>query len=133
MSDVSARRIEVLEAAVAELREQLHALTQRDSRIRSMRQTHRCPACGGTKLLHFRSIKELGHMGLVDLVLQKEYSPWRGRLKTTAGAVEAFACRNCRLIEWGAISLDDIVLDDKEVVEIDGDAEQPPAEPGPYR
>jgi len=134
MSDDSARRIEALEAAVAELREQLMAVTQRDSRIRSMHQAHRCPVCGGSRLLHFRAIKELGPNGPVDLSLQKEYTAWRfDRVKSSAGALEAFACRNCRLIEWHATSLDEVVVDGTEVVEIDGEAEPPVPAPGPYR
>ncbi len=86
--------------------------------------------CGGRRILHFRKIQEMTHGGMVDLSLQKEYSTWWG-MKHSAGALEAYACRNCRFIEWHAISLDDVTPDGKEVVEIES-AERP-MDPAPYR
>ncbi len=54
-------RIAALEAAVAELRSEVaHA---RRPLLRSMRTTHRCPACNGGRLIHFRNIKDMGDGG----------------------------------------------------------------------
>jgi hypothetical protein len=128
MSADQASRIAALEAAVADLREELDRV--RRSRVRSMRDTHRCPVCGGTKILHFRNVHDVAQNQMVSFALQKRYSAWWG-LKQIAGALEAFACRRCRLVEWHAISLDEVDVDGEEVVEL-----EPPAEPdlgAPYR
>lgn len=123
-----AGRIAALEAAVAELRDEVERL--RRGRTHSMQQTHRCPVCGGTRLFHFKRIKDLGHNQMIDLALQKDYSSWWG-MQMSAAPLEAFACRNCRLVEWNAISLDDVQPDGKEVVELDGS--EPPVPAEPYR
>ena len=49
-----------------------------------------------------------------------------------AGALEAFACRACRVIEWYATTLDDVKPDGKDVVELEADSSEIP-ELGPYR
>ncbi len=123
-------RIAALETALIELREEVELL--REGRTRLMRETHRCPACGGTKILHFTRIREIAHSGMVDLALQKFWSKWMG-VKKTAAALEAFVCRNCRLVEWHAISLDDVQPDGSDVVELDGTAQDRPMDPTPYR
>src|SRR5215471_11539425 len=96
-----------LEAAVAELRRELAEL--RRAPHRTMRDTHRCPACGGTPVLRFKHIKDVGYGELFDLSLQKKQTFWR---MSGSGALEVYACRACRLVEWHASSLDDVVLDD---------------------
>jgi hypothetical protein len=122
-------RLTALEAAVAELRAQLaHA---RRPQIRSMRVTHRCPACNGGRLLHFRTIKDVTHGAVMNLSLQKDYSAWWG-VKLSAGTLEAYACCGCRLVEWSAVTLDDIKPDGTDVVEITAPAEREP-DTGPYR
>lgn len=123
MSDA---RIAALEAAVTELRREL-ALAQRP-RMSSMRATHSCPACGGRTLLRFTTIKDVGHGATHELSLQKDYSAWWG-LKSSGGMLEAFACRTCKLVEWHAVSLDDVVPDGVEVIELSGSDESPPSEP----
>ncbi len=122
-------RITALETAVAELRDEVERL--RAGRNRSMRDTLQCPACGSTRILHFTRIKDLGHNQMVDLALQRQYSIWRG-VKLSAAALEAFACRGCRLVEWHAISLDDVEPDGNEVVELDG-SQGGAMVPAPYR
>jgi hypothetical protein len=128
--DADRARIAVLEAMVAELRDQLARLLATPRR--AMRETYRCSACSGTKILHFARIKDMAHNGMVDLALQKQYSTWWG-MKLSAGALEAFVCRNCRLVEWHAISLDDVQADGQEVIELDGSALEQPMDPSPYR
>jgi hypothetical protein len=123
-------RIAALETAVSELRQELDLL--RKGRTRSMRETYRCPACGGAKILHFTRIKELSHGGMIDLALQKQWSTWWG-VKLSAAPLEAFVCRNCRLVEWHAISVDEVEPDGNEVVELDGNAHGRAMDPGPYR
>lgn len=127
MSDDS--RITALETAIAELRDEVERL--RAGRNRSMRDTLQCPVCGTTRILHFTRIKDLGHNEMVDLALQKQYSLWWG-VKLSAAALEAFACRGCRLVEWHAISVDDVQPDGNEVVELDG-TQRGAMVPGPYR
>ena len=122
-------RLTALEAAVADLRKEL--AVARRPQMRSMRVTHRCPACNGGRLIHFRNIKDVAHGGTHSLSLQKEYSSWWG-LKLTAGTLEAFACRGCRLVEWHAVTLDDIKPDGEDIVEIVAAAESEP-DVGPYR
>jgi hypothetical protein len=95
-----------------------------------MRDTHRCPTCGGTRVLHFRRIGEVAGDRMIDFALQKDYSAFWG-MKLSAGVLEAFACRACRLVEWHAISLDDVVPDGEQVVELPAEPPVPPA--SPYR
>ncbi|MBA3842546.1 MAG: hypothetical protein H0X39_07985, partial [Actinobacteria bacterium] len=99
---------------------------------RGMRETYRCSACGGTKILHFAHIKDMAHDGMVDLALQKEVSMWSG-LKHSAGALEAYVCRSCRLVEWHAISLVGVTTDGTEVIELDGTPDDDVRDPVPYR
>jgi len=95
----------------------------------SMRATGRCPACNGRRLLHFKRIKDVAHNGTVDMSLQKDYSVWWG-VKLSAGTLEAFACRACKLVEWHAVTLDDVVPDGADVVELEGAGDDvPPSDP----
>jgi hypothetical protein len=127
--DADRARIAALETTVAELRDELERLR---APRRSMRETYRCSSCGGTKVLHFAHVKDLAHNGMVDLALQKYYSSFWG-LKASAGALEAFVCRNCRLVEWHAISLRDVQVDGVDVIELDGADVERPMDPTPYR
>ncbi len=122
MSDA---RIAALEAAVTELRREL-ALAQRP-RMSSMRATHACPACGGRRLLQFTSIKDVNENGLRDLSLQTHFSVWRGARGT--GILEAYACRTCKLVEWHAVSLDDVEPDGINVIALNGRDDAPASDP----
>lgn len=131
MTDPADReRISTLEAALADLRQELEQL--RTTRARSMRETLCCPVCGNTKILHFPRIKDLAHDSLIDLALQREYSAFWG-FKLSAGVLETYACRNCRLVEWHAISLDDVQVDGVSVIELDGATDPGVQDAGPYR
>lgn len=96
-----------------------------------MRQTHRCPACGGTRVLHIKSVSDMHHTATVPFSLQKDVSPWWG-LRKSLGVLEAFVCRFCMLVEWHAASLDGIEPDGQTVIELEGTADAEP-EKGPYR
>jgi hypothetical protein len=119
-------RIIQLTAAVAELQDEVARLRAR----RTMRQSHSCPACGGTRVIHFKQVKEMAHNSMVELALQKSHSVFWG-LRHTAAALEAFVCPTCLLVEWHVISLDGVEIDGTEVVELDGAAAAPPS--SPYR
>src|SRR5450432_2835889 len=99
-------RIAALEAALHEVRGKLQVAlddvhrelaTAQRPRLGSMKQTRRCPACGGGRILYFRRIKERSRYALVDLALQ--YQLDGSRFKLIAGVMEAYACRACRLVE----------------------------------
>jgi hypothetical protein len=128
MTDVERdARIAALEARLADLASELERA--RKPRMVSMRATGRCPACDGRRLLHFRRIKDVTKGGTLDLSLQKDYSVWWG-VRLTAGALEAYACRSCKLVEWHAVTLDDVKPDGADVVElVDADESVPPGEP----
>src|SRR4051812_33116171 len=125
-------RIVGLEAAVESLREELRvALAHvQAGRTATMRESSRCPACGGAKVLHFRHVKDVLHGKTVDLALQHEVSRFWGTV-ISAGPLEAFACRSCRFVEWYAISLEDVEVDGDDVVELEAPPAQSPD--GPYR
>jgi hypothetical protein len=127
-TDLEARLV-TLEASLAELRVELARVTAK--RLGSMRQTLRCPACGGGKLFHIRAVKDITDSGTTDLALQKEISIW-GRVKLNAGVLEAYACRSCRLVEWCAASLDNVEADGEDVLEVNAPVE-PELDDGPYR
>ncbi len=124
-------RYATLESAIAGLRAELARLQR--PRISSMRATGRCPSCQGRRLLHFKRIEDVSDTGTVQLSLQKHHASFWSIIGTDTGVLEAFACRACRLVEWNAISLDDVRVDGTEVVELDGpdDADDPVT--GPYR
>lgn len=92
-----------------------------------MRQTHRCPACGHGKVLHFQSVPdENTELGILSLQKVVQFFSPRGR----PGAREAFVSRNCRILEWNAVTLDDVSLDRTNVDELSvEDAPEPPDEP----
>lgn len=122
-------RLDQLEATVDHLQRELERV--RTQRRLPMRQTHRCSACGGTRLFHIKSVSDMHHTATVPLSLQKEVSPWWG-LRKSLGVLEAFVCRFCMLVEWHASSLDGIEADGQTVLEIEGTPDAEP-ETGPYR
>jgi hypothetical protein len=124
-------RIAALERAVADLRAKLDGPAQPP--LATMARTLRCPGCGGTRLLHFRRIADnAGSVGAVQMAVQQIVSKWTGTVAASHGIVEAFGCRGCRLIEWHAVTFDDVVVDNNMVVEIDG-SQPPPPPNGPFR
>jgi len=126
MENVEAR-LAALELAITEL----HAQLDHDrTRIRTMRLTHACPACGGKHLLHFRRIYEAGG-GLVPLSLDTRHSRWWGTLE--GEPIQVYGCRACGLLEWYAPGINRVKPDGETIVELTN-AEAPNVpEPGPYR
>lgn len=119
-------RIAALEAAVAELRRQVDAMRTG----RTMRQTHRCPACGCGRVLHFPTVADENGPQPATLSLQK-VQHFFSRDRT--GALEAFVCQRCLLVEWHAVTLEDVIVNGRDVVELvaeDGGETYPD---GPYR
>ena len=126
MENVEAR-LAALELAITELRAQLdHERT----RIRTMRLTHRCPACGGKHLLHFRRIDEAGGRGLVPLALDNKFSAWWGI--SEGEPLQLFGCRKCGLLEWYAPTINRVKPDGEAIVEIVGEEPSLPSSE-PYR
>lgn len=123
-------RFATLEGALADVRAELARLQR--PRIRSMRSTGRCPSCNGRHLLHFKRIKEVANKGTVELSLGKDDSSFWSIIGTSTGVLEAFACKGCRLVEWNAVSLDDVKADGETVVEVVGPEDVDPATT-PYR
>ena len=122
-------RLDQLEATVDHLQRELERI--RAQRRLPMRQTHRCSACGGTRLFHITTVGDAHHAATVPLSLQKEVSSWRG-LRKHLGVLEAFVCRFCMLVEWHAASLDGVEPNGTTVIEHRAAADDEP-ESGPYR
>ena len=94
-----------------------------------MRRTHRCPACGGGRLIHVAKPTEMTNKGLAPQAVRHTAHFWGTRLY---GPIEHFICRNCRLIETYVIDLDGLEPDGKDVHAIEPGAEPEP-DVGPYR
>src|SRR5690349_17985024 len=109
-----ANRLARREAAVDELQAEGERL--RLGRTRSMGQAGRRPVRGTAPVPRFRAVAEATHKGVVDVALHKERSFWGD--VGTAGSLEAFLCRGCRLVEWRAASTDGLEPDGDEVVEL---------------
>lgn len=121
-------RLAQLEATVEDLRRELER--QRTQRRLPMRQTHRCPACGGGRVLQVTLVEDMtGGVASVPLSLVKEH-PLFGTKHL--GPLEAFVCRSCMLVEWHATSLGGVAPDGKIVIEHDAVVEADP-DAGPYR
>jgi hypothetical protein len=125
MSDAITR----LEAEITELRRELAAL-RAGGRAGTMRSEQRCPGCGGKKLLHVDKTKEWTHGGVVEMALLHE-KKWYG--PKNVGALEAWVCAGCGLVEWYAKGLDG-VADGAPLHERVDVVEPPPGGgEGPYR
>lgn len=125
--DALLARLETLEAAVAELRAQLAAAPP--GRMRAMRDTRRCPACGGGALLHFRNVRETvdgGDLAALGLTHEEGWLSYKPR-----APLEAFACRACNLVEWHVIEFENVVSDGETIIAID--PEPAPPKTGPFR
>ena len=102
----------------------------RTQRRTPMRQSHRCPACGGGRVLQVTVVEDMtGGVASVPLSLVKQH-PLFGTKHL--GPLEVFVCRSCMLVEWHAASLEGVAPDGKIVIEHEAPAE-PDAETGPYR
>ena len=134
MAEADDQRIQKLESAIAALTRQLVTVqeqlaTTRGSGFRSMRDARRCPACGAGALLHVRRAKEMSHRGPTDFSLAHDVSFW-GNI-THKGALEAYACCQCGIVEWHALDIAEIPIDGTNIVAIEAEGEPPAA--GPFR
>lgn len=123
-----------LRAEMAELSEQVKELHRELARsaaggFRAMRDTRRCPACGGGRLLHIPAATELASRGAAPLTIH-HLDGWWGA--TSKGPIEHFVCRGCMLIESHVTDLDGIEPDGKTVIAIEPEPEVPPGS-GPFR
>lgn len=121
-------RMAALEDLVRDLRVEL--ATSLSGRFRSMRDSRRCPACGGEHLLHFPDAREKVDTGITrPLAVHHERGFWSGGKEH--GPIEHFVCRTCLLLESHVINLEGIEPDGKYVIAIDPDPSRPPD--GPFR
>jgi hypothetical protein len=90
--------------------------------FRSMRDTRRCPACGGQQLFHIPEALELTHGGSTPLAVHHYKAFWGPR---SQGPIEYFICRRCLLVETHAKDLDGIVADGRTVIAIDPEGDVP--------
>jgi hypothetical protein len=118
-------RLDRLEAMVAELQRRLDAPL-----MHTMARAHRCPGCGGRKLLRFGNLQTSGYRGRLSPFRLQQGREFLSRM--SAGSVEAYACRACRLVEWYVTSFDDVVVDGKDVIAIEA-PDDPPIARGAYR
>lgn len=126
--------IEELRARMVALEEQLRDLrvelaTSLAGRFRSMRESRRCPACGGERLFHITQAQEkTDHGSATPLAIHHERGFWKGAAQRSP--IEYFVCRSCMLVESHAINLDGVTADGDYVIAIE--PEPSPTE-GPYR
>jgi hypothetical protein len=128
LRDVRPDRITALELEVGELRA---ALAAERTQIRTMRQTLRCPSCGGRRILHVRRINGASAaLGFPNaLSLTEAAVSWGGVVE--GEPLQVFACRACGLVEWHAPKLASVEADGETIVELVGDdpAAAPPSTP----
>src|SRR5262249_40939305 len=108
------------------LREEVTA--SREERRLSMRETRRCPSCGGTKVAHSRSIRTPDGMGgALELGLALKLSVWT--FPKAVAPFEAYACSSCGLVEWYVRSFESVDAKDESITLVEPD----PTRQGPYR
>lgn len=124
-------RIAQLENAYTALASQLDELRAALAapKRHSMRDSRRCPACGGQALLHIPRTTQVGHESIAQLGLYHEWKVWSGAV--ARGAMETFACRTCGIVELHVTQLDDVKIDGDRVRAVDPEPEPP--HDGPFR
>jgi len=119
-------RVRQLEAAIADLRAEVAALRAR--RSDTMARTFQCPACGCKRVVHVRQISDVQQGVQMPFSLTHQV---RMLSLTPGDPVEAFICRECRLVEWHVLGFELTDIDGEQAIEIaSSDVETPPA---PYR
>ena len=95
--ETAALRAEVaqLRALIGELRAQLD--TARLHQARTLRARLRCPACGGARIAHGKSVLDRADGDARKPMALAQPSWWSSKV---VGELEAFACTGCGLIEW---------------------------------
>ena len=119
-------RVAVLETMVQELRAQLEKPPRRDS----LAKTYTCPCCGGGRILGVRKIEEHTHGGLVPLAIGNRATFWSSK---PGAPLQAYICMACRYVEWHVASIDNLVVDTTNVVELVRPEEPEPEGDAPYR
>jgi hypothetical protein len=128
-----AERVARLEAANATLARQLEELRDLVDRahaggFRSIRDSRRCPACGGGAFLHVPKVTQASDIGVVPLGIH-HVTRWTGT--TAHGTMESFTCRQCGLVELHVIAPSEVNVDGVHVLAVD--PEPPPPAAGPFR
>lgn len=118
------RELATLRAEVAELRAQLE--TARLHQAPTMRARLRCPACGSARLAHATHVLDRGDGDTRKPMALNQPSWWSDRL---VGELEAFACRDCGLVEWYVKDPGGLREVKGQLQLLDGEA----ADVGPYR
>jgi hypothetical protein len=126
-------RVARLEAANTDLAAQLAALRDAVERARiggyrSIRDSRRCPACGGGAFLHVPRATQVSHTRIVPLGITHEWK-WTGAI--AHGALESFTCRRCGLVELHVTDFSDVQVDGQSVIALD--PEPDPPRDGPFR
>lgn len=119
-------RVAALESQLRELHELV--AQSRAGGFRSMRDSRRCPACGGGALVHVRRASQASDAGVVPLGIV-HVSRWTGVV--AHGPLESLTCRACGLVELHVIDFTGVEADGKHVVAIDPEADPP--RDGPFR
>ena len=124
---MSRERLDALEQEIRDLRIELAAT--RAGQVRSMRDAHRCPACGHTEILHVPTVREAADAGtLRDLAITHEKNFWQHSIPSAT--VGAYACGACGLIEWHVKEPGKLVPDGTSLLQLSAGA---PSNVGPYR
>lgn len=123
--------LEELLTEIASLRAEIQSLKAKlDTAERrtapSIRDSLRCPNCGGTTIFHAREVLDRAEAGREALAIAQP-SVWRSR---TVGKLELYFCKRCGRAEWFVKDHAEIEADGEAFREIDGS--RGPAEGG-YR
>jgi hypothetical protein len=126
MSTTLEDRVAVLEQLVTELRAELAHQPRRDS----MSKTFTCPCCGHGSILGIREIREHTHGGLVPLAVGNKAGFWSSK---PGAPLQAYICKACRYVEWHVASIENLVVDGENVLELKRPEEPPAPQDAPYR
>jgi hypothetical protein len=119
ITDELAARLGALEEELQAVKARLEA--ESDRRRGLMRDSRRCPACGGQKIFHVKKIED----GATQTLSAAFKNAWRA---TRLGRIELFICAGCGHAE---LQVDDPAqIEGKENVEL---LPPPPGGRGPYR
>jgi hypothetical protein len=123
-------RLEAANAALARQLDQLRDLVDRAHAggFRSIRDSRRCPACGGGAFLHVPHATQVSEIGVVPLGIH-HVTRWTGSV--AHGAMESFTCRHCGLVELHVVAPGEVTVDGKHILAVD--PEPPPPADGPFR
>jgi hypothetical protein len=121
MANPSPKEIQELRAEIASLHGQIQSLRAKvDAAERrtapSIRDSLRCPNCGGTTIFHAQQVLDRTEAGREALAVAQP-SVWRSR---TVGKLELYFCKRCGRAEWFVKDHAEIEADGDVFREIDG-------------